>query len=167
MQLLKARKEDLKFIYFQMEQNFIREEIRDYFDAEKVFDNEKYVVYHIVVEGERVGFMTVWYLEGFIFLEHFVVYGQYRGRGYGGVAFDMLLQQSDILVLECEPPKTPVQKKRVDFYIRHGMIISEREYFQPPYRKGGEGCKLKLLSNVELTDFDKIVNILHKEVYGV
>ena len=64
MQLIKARKEDLQFIYSQMEQNFIHEEIRDYSDAEKVFDNEKYVIYHIVVEGERVGFMTVWNLEG-------------------------------------------------------------------------------------------------------
>lgn len=167
MQLIKARKEDLQFIYSQMEQNFIREEIRDYEDAKAVFDNEKYVIYHIVVEGERLGFMTVWNLEGFTYLEHFVVYAQYRSKGYGGVALDMLLNKSGLVVLECEPPVTLMQKKRVDFYTRHGMIISEREYFQPPYRKGGKGCKLKLLSNVELTDFDKIVNVLYKEVYGV
>lgn len=167
MKLIKAEKQDLQIIYSQMEQNFIREEIRDYEDAKTVFDNEKYTVLHIIEADEKVGFMCIWNLDGFTFLEHFVVYGQYRGKGYGGVALDMLLKQSDILVLECEPPETLVQKKRVDFYACHGMRVNDREYFQPPYRKGGEGCNLKLFSSKELPDFDGIVKTIYKEVYGV
>lgn len=167
MELIKTELTDMPYIYSQMEKNFIREEIRDFADAKAVFDNEKYTVYHVNEGGINVGFMCVWAICGITFLEHFVVYEPYRGKGYGGRAFDILKNSSKLLVLECEPPVTEVQKKRVDFYIRHGMVVNEQNYLQPPYRKGGEGCNLKLLSSTKLTEFEKTVSVIYKEVYGV
>lgn len=167
MHLTKAEIGDMADIYSQMESNFIREEIRDYPDALKVFGNEKYTVYHVVEEGEAVGFMCVWKLSHFSFLEHFVIFQQYRGKGYGGKAFDILKNERRLLILECEPPESPDKKRRVDFYLRHGMILNDDAYYQPSYRKDGEGCPLKLMSSDKLGSFKEVVKELYREVYQV
>lgn len=165
MELVKAAFSDMPFIYSQMEKNFIRDEIRDYEDAAAVFANEKYTVYHISENGDDVGFMCVWSLSGFSFLEHFVVYEQYRGKGYGGRALELLKAQCRMLILECEPPESPDQKRRWDFYVRHGMIGNKPDYWQPSYRKNGQRCYLKLMSSGELTSFSGVVKELYTEVY--
>ncbi len=167
MKLVEAKINDMPFIYSQMEENFIREEIRDYADALKVFDNKKYTVYYVVENGVTVGFMCVWSLCGFSFLEHFVIFQQFRGEGYGGTAFDILNKQSKLLVLECEPPEDVIKKRRVEFYKRHGMILNEEDYYQPSYRKDGEGCSLKLMSSKILVDFEDTVREIYREVYRV
>ena len=165
MELIKAELIDLPFIYSQMEANFIRDEIRDYQDAADVFGNDKYAVYHVLENGEKVGFMCVWSLEHFSFLEHFVIYDRYRGKGYGGMALELLKERSRILVLECEPPESLDQKRRWDFYTRHGMIGNEPDYWQPSYRENGQRCYLKLMSSAELVSFDNVVKELYTEVY--
>lgn len=165
MRFIKAKISDMANIYSQMEDNFVREEIRDYPDALKVFDNEKYTVYQIVNEDKVVGFMCVWNLSGFSFLEHFVIFKEFRNRGYGGIAFDMLTNQCQLLVLECELPEDSIKKRRVEFYKRHGMFWNEYDYYQPSYRKGGEGCNLRLMSSKELINFKAVVKELYREVY--
>lgn len=163
MELVRGGQDDLPELYEQMKQNFVREEIRDYADAARVFADKRYTLYHIV-EGERVGFMCVWELGDFTFLEHFVIYKRYRGKGYGGQAFDLLKQKSKLLVLECEPPTDELTIRRVNFYTRHGMILNAHPYRQPPYRAGGEGCELKLMTSTP-ADLTQIISTLYKEVY--
>lgn len=167
MRFVKAELSDMPDIYTQMEKNFIRDEIRDYEDAVKVFQNANYTIYHVLEKDEKVGFLCVWSLPIITFLEHFVIYDQYRGRGYGGRALELLKKQSSILVLECEPPEDPDQKRRWDFYINHGMIGNEPDYWQPSYRKNGQRCYLKLMSSCELPNFEDIVKALYTEVYKV
>lgn len=166
MEFIKAKVTDLPLIYAQMEENFIREEIRDFPDALKVFYKKNYSIYYIIVAGDTVGFMCVWELDGFSFLEHFVIFQNFRGKGYGGVAFDRLINHCSFLVLECEPPKDEMQKRRVAFYERHGMILNENKYFQPSYREGGKGCSLKLMSSRSLVNFDETVKEIYREVYN-
>lgn len=167
MKLVKAKISDMPHIYLQMENNFIREEIRDYCDALKVFHNPKYIVYHVVEKDVAIGFLCVWKLSGFSFLEHFVIYQQYRSKGYGGTAFEILNKQCQLLVLECEPPEDIIKKKRVEFYKRHGMIMNENDYYQPSYRKDGKGCNLKLMSSKALVNFEDTVKEIYREVYQV
>lgn len=166
MKLIRAGKKDLPLIYEQMTQNFVIEEIRDFIDAQKVFDNEKYTIFHINENNINVGFMCIWTLQEFTFLEHFVVYQQFRCKGLGGLALDLLKNQSSPLVLECEPPITHMQIRRLNFYMRHGFHMYNFDYTQPPYRKHGVGCSLKLMSTQEI-DFKKTVKELYTEVYGV
>ena len=119
----------------------------------------------MVDDGAAIGFMCVWNLSEFSFLEHFVIFQKFRGKGYGGIAFDILKNQCQLLVLECEPPEDPIKKRRVGFYERHGMIMNDNEYYQPSYRKDGEGCPLKLMSSKKLVNFEDIVKEMYKEVY--
>lgn len=167
MELVKAQLSDLPVIYSQMEKNFIRDEIRDYKDAAGVFGDEKYTVYHVLEKRDKVGFMCVWALSGFAFLEHFVIYEQFRGNGYGSQALEMLKSRHALLVLECEPPDSPDRQRRWDFYLRHGMIGNEPDYWQPSYRQNGQRCYLKLMSSRELSSFDDVVKELYTEVYKV
>lgn len=167
MELTEAKSSDMPQIYSQMEKSFIRDEIRDYADALSVFENKKYTVYHLRENGVNVGFMCLWRLSGFSFLEHFVVYESFRGKGYGAQALDLLKNSCPILVLECEPPETPMQQRRMDFYKRHGMIVNEQDYWQPSYRPNGEKCYLKLMSSAMLPSFHDTVKELYKEVYQV
>lgn len=157
----------MPFIYSQMESNFIRDEIRDYADALSVFENNKYTVYLLRENGETVGFMCVWNLSDLTFLEHFVVYENFRGRGYGAKALELLKNSCPILVLECEPPESASQQRRMDFYKRHGMIVNEQDYWQPSYRPNGEKCYLKLMSSAKLSNFNAAVKEIYKEVYKV
>lgn len=165
MKLTKAKLNEMPAIYSHMKNNFIYDEIRDYDDAVKVFDNEKYSIYYVIENDEKVGFMCVWDLVKFVFLEHFVIYEQYRCNGYGGKAFDLLKNRSPALILECEPPEGPDQKRRWDFYLRHGMIGNQPDYWQPPYRKDGQSCYLKIMSSIKLVNFKDIVRALYTEVY--
>lgn len=166
MELERIEKREMPSIYEQMRQNFVIEELRDYEDALRVCDNPKYCVYNIKLEDKKIGFMCVWRLNGFTFLEHFVINEKFRNKGYGGQAIDLLAQKFGILVLESEPPMTSIQERRIRFYERHGFTVYENDYMQPSYRKGGNGCKLVIMSTGTL-DFSSIVKELYSNVYGV
>lgn len=167
MQLIRADKGELKDIYAQMQKNFIPDEVRDYSDVERLHGNGKYAVYHIEENGEKIGFMGVWTLTGFAFLEHFVVYENFRNGGNGGKALDLLKEKFGAVVLEAEPPQEPMQIRRVKFYERHGMCLNPQEYWQPPYRESGNACNLKIMSYPRpLSNFKGTVKKIYKEVYG-
>ncbi len=166
MELERIEKREIPSIYEQMRQNFVIEELRDYEDALLVCDNPKYCIYNIKLEDKKIGFMCVWSLNGFTFLEHFVINEKFRNKGYGGQAIDLLAQKFGILVLESEPPMTSIQARRIHFYERHGFTVYKNDYMQPSYRKGGTGCKLVLMSTGAL-DFSSIVKELYGNVYGV
>ena len=166
MELERIEKQEISTIYKLMKQNFVIEEIRDYEDALLVCDNPKYCIYNIKLEDKKIGFMCVWHLSGFTFLEHFVIYDSFRNKGYGGQALDLLAQKFGILVLESEPPLTSMQERRIRFYERHGFTLYKNDYTQPSYRKGGKGCKLVLMSTGTL-DFSNIVKEIYSNVYGV
>lgn len=168
MRLSPATFGELPAVYAHLQLNFIHDEIRDFDDFIRVCGNGKFTVYHIEEDGERRGFITVWELEGTTFLEHFVIYEEFRNNGCGGRALETLKERYAELVLEAELPVEPVQIRRIGFYERHGFCLNAREYFQPPYRRGGAACPMKLLSYPnQLRDFDKTVKLIYNEVYSV
>ncbi len=167
MLFVKAELSDLPYIYSQMEMNFIHDEIRDYEDAVKVFSNKKYSIYILHEKSFIVGFMCVWALSTFSFLEHFVIYDEYRCQGYGGKALELLKKEFGTVILECEPAETDEQIRRMDFYMRHGMIKNEADYWQPSYRKNGGRCYLKLMSSEKLCNFNETVKEIYREVYQI
>lgn len=150
----------------QLELNFDLEERRDSQDQIEVFGEEKFVSWIIEENGERVGFMNVWEFGEFTYFEHFVVYERFRGNGCGGRALDMLLTRYKNVVLEAEPPAEGIRQRRISFYGRHGLKVNQQFYWQPPFRKSGKGCELKILSYPDyLSDFDGVVAKIYKDVY--
>ncbi len=167
MQLKQADTGDLKEVYALMVKNFIPDEVRDFADIKRLHGKGKFTVYNIEENDERLGFMTVWDLGGFAFLEHFVIREAYRGNGIGGKALTLLQKKYGNLVLETELPLDSLQKRRVNFYARHGMCLNPQDYRQPPYRENGKACDMKIMSFPHaLSDFAGTVEKIYREVYG-
>ena len=138
MTLKKAIFSDFDFIYGEMKKNFIPEERREYDFAREAMEHPAFTVYHIEEKGERVGFMTVWELGGFAYLEHFAVYDKYKNQGFGSRALGLLKERYGRIVLEAEPPEDELKARRIAFYERNGFFANSHLYFQPPYRHADE-----------------------------
>ena len=154
-------------IFDALERSFVPEERRERDDAQRLMAEGAYTAYHIIDGDIRVGVMTVWELEGFAYVEHFFTYPEFRNKGYGGEALSCIKEKYETVVLEAEPPRDELTKRRVSFYERNGFRKNERYYFQPAYRKGGNGVELVLMSWPELLhDFDRTATEIYRRVYG-
>ena len=69
IKLQKAAREDFDLVYDALEENFIPEERRERDVAHSLVEQGKYVIYHVEDGGARVGFITVWELSGFAFVD--------------------------------------------------------------------------------------------------
>ena len=166
MELVKIKEEEFDVVYDELEANFPIEERRRREDARAMLDRSEFDFLHVIEGGERVGFITLWYLDGFIFAEHFVTYEKYRSQGLGGRVLELLRERCPTLVLECEHPETPMAARRVGFYRRHGFCENEIEYHQPSYH-GGDGVPLMLMScPAPLEDAHTAVREIYAKVYG-
>lgn len=168
MILERAEKGDFAAIFDAMQASFPHEEMRDERAALAVFDDPAYTVYHLVTDGARVGFLTVWMLDGFVFGEHFVIYKTYRNRGLGGLAIDAATSRFGRMILEAEHPTTDIAARRLGFYRRHGFFVNPQPYLQPSYHEGEDDVPLALLSYpAPLTDieFDRAVTQIYAGVY--
>lgn len=168
MRLLRERGEKFSEVYSLMETSFPKSELRDGAAARAVLSDRRYRLYRITERGEFLGFVTVWKLSGFAFIEHFAMRPDIRGKGYGSLALAALGKKYPALVLEVEPPKTDIQKRRVAFYERCGFHLSLEDYYQPPYQKGCEPVRLMLMRYpTPIENHGEVKDLLYREVYGI
>ena len=164
--LAPAKKEDFDRIYSGMKESFIPEEIRDEDHAKSLLDKDEYIIYNILYKSAAVGFMTVWKLSEYAFLEHFVTYPEFRKMGYGKAALTRLAEIYEKIVLECEHPENEMKKRRFEFYKRCGFYPSDESYIQPSYRKGYDSVPLILMTYPRAeADSAQIITELYERVY--
>lgn len=126
-----------------------------------------------VTEGELFeGFISFWDLRNFVYVEHFAVRADIRGKGIGGRIFEELKKQAGKrpVVLEVELPDNDMARKRIAFYERHGLNVVDRNYRQPPYRKGETALTLLIMTTDTAfaeNHFDEIRDSIYTNVYGV
>lgn len=167
MELKEIKKEDFPKIYEEMTKAFPKEEIRDKEDALAVLSDSRFKIFHTVEDGVNIGFITMWDLGDFTFLEHFVTYPENRCKGYGRRVIELIKEAFGNLLLECEHPIGEMPERRFKFYESCGFKANDYPYVQPSYRKGGEGVPLVLMTYPkELTDKEATVKKLYREVYG-
>ncbi len=167
MRLVLSEKADLVQIYEQMQQNFCLDEIRDLPQAESVYANEKYHLYHLYEGDEKVGFIAIWEFEDFAFIEHFVTYANHRNKGFGAKALEVAKQRYNQLILEVEPPEEEMAARRFAFYQRQGFVPNDYLYMQPSYRENGNEVRLILMSYpCRLSDIEGNIKAIYREVYG-
>ena len=114
--------------------------------------------------------ITVWNLGGFYYLEHLATSPAVRNKGYGRKVMDKIRESfPGVIVLEVERPEEEMSIRRIGFYKRCGFLLCEKDYMQPPYRKGGEGLPLYLMfagaDSID-DDFERIRDRIYKEVYN-
>lgn len=102
----------------------------------------------ILLEGQFVGFISYWKLPDFIYLEHFAIHPHKRSHGVGRNVLNLIQERysEDKMLLEAEPPIAEIPLRRIRFYQRMGFELSDIPYIQPPYRKGGDTCPLKIMT---------------------
>ncbi len=105
--------------------------------------------YHFDMLFDRnvfVGLMLSWQTEGFVYVEHFCIMPDLRGRGYGGLALAQLARLGKTVILEIDPPVDAVSIRRKRFYEAAGYKANPYSHVHPPYHAGCKGHPLVVMS---------------------
>ncbi len=127
----------------------------------------------VLDDSTVLGFMNYWDLNGFLYLEHFAVAEEMRGKGIGAFLMDELKKTADGLpiILEAEPPdQNDIAARRVCFYERLGFTLNKYKYLQPPYSSGERPLLLSIMSYpnaLSRDEFLKTRNELYRGAYEV
>lgn len=153
-----------------MEYSFPGDERRDFEDQYAEFTKPPFRSLVREENGSIAGFMNYWQLNGFVYLEHFAVAKELRGRGLGSELMEKLCEITNCpLILEVEPPElSEAAVHRIGFYKRLGFFPNEYEYFQPPYHKGEKPVRLMIMSKpspLSKKQFTEIKNTLYRDAY--
>ena len=144
--LQKLKPEAFPALYELMQQSFHPAEIRTYAGELALLMREDYRVL-AVMAGETIqAFIAEWRLDGFCFVEHFAVNPAIRGKGLGTDVFGTYLEQTDCpVVIEVDDADTQEASRRVAFYERLQLRLSEIRYPQPKLRAAGEPVPLRMM----------------------
>ena len=136
-------------VYEKMSAAFPYEERRDFTDQKNCLKDSRFNFFEIYDDVNAVGFISLWNLNGFVFIEHLAIDSDKRSGGYGSKTVELVKKTyGKPLILEAEAPVTEQQIKRIRFYRRHGFKVNHYPYEQPSYH-GGEGVPLLVLSYPE------------------
>ena len=158
---------DFKEIY---ETSFPDDERREWTQLLEILDNKQFILNEIYDQQKYLGFISIWNLTEFNFIEHFAIRNTEQGKGYGTQTMEHVLStNSKPIVLEIEEPLTETARKRMEFYERLNFTVNDFSYFQPPYSIGKSSVKLLLMSypaKIKPEDFERIKDQIYHWVYG-
>ncbi len=145
------------------------DEHRSYAAQKALLREPSYAIVTAEEEGEIAAIMAVWSFDGFRYLEHFAVDASRRGQGIGAAMLaEYIGADTRRLVLEVEPPDTPVAVRRIGFYTRCGLTLCRFPYEQPPLNPGDGMLPLMLMSSGGLLSDGEAAAVrdtLYREVY--
>ena len=121
-------------------------------------------------DGLFVGILLCWQAQDFIYVEHFCIQPQLRGRRYGQRALELLRGQGKPVILEIDPPVDEVSKKRRTFYQRAGFHENPYPHVHPPYHQGVPGHALTVMScpaPLGQGEYGAFLSYLRQRVMGV
>lgn len=121
-------------------------------------------------DGQLQGFLLLWVLNDFVFVENFAVQPASRGLGLGSKMLAQLTDNFSLpVILEVEPPEDELTCRRVGFYQRNGFCMNECEYFLPCLHKSiQKSIQLKIMSTPQpLSDTAcrAAIEVLYHTVY--
>ena len=83
-------------------------------------------------ETKLHGFMFLWVLDDFVFVENFAVLPSSRNLGLGSSLLEQLRELYRLpVILEVEPPEDELTRRRVGFYQRNGFFLNDANYLLP------------------------------------
>ena len=162
-------KSDFIQFYNILTDSFPPDELRSRQEHLALLDEQVYKVWACYNAGQLQGFLTVWDLDGFAFIEHFAVKSSCRNSGLGGRMLHALsVKLGKRLCLEAELPETNLAKRRLNFYRRNGFAVNEYPYLQPALEEGKSPVPLYILTTdggINEEEFEKLVDQIYKVVY--
>ena len=111
-------------------------------------------------QEQLVGFIIYWQWNDVVFVEHFAIDPEQRGKQFGQQALAILLRiPYRYVILEVERPIDETSQRRVRFYERQGFTLNPFHYVQPPYQPGKPAVPMRLMSIPAITDEEEFINI--------
>ena len=153
-------------VYGLMQKSFPRDEIRTFADQKRLFSLPCFDMAVLENFTDIIGFISVWDLDGFNYVEHLAVAQKHRGLGYGSKIIKDYMKEhpAERYVLEVEPPRDEISKKRVAFYERLGFTFNDFEYIQPAL--SGKEVELRIMATGGALSEEEFENI-KKMLYGI
>lgn len=128
-------------------QSFPAHEQRQYPSQRSIMGHAQYH-YGLVMEGGALaGLMLFWETDAFIYVEHFCMLPELRGKGLGSRALALLGQRGKTVILEIDPPVDAVSVRRRQFYERAGFVSNPYAHVHPPYHREHTGHALVVMSS--------------------
>ena len=159
--------EKVSEILYAYQNSFPPDERRDNEQLQKLFNNENAEIISILNENENIGYLILWKLSDFVFIEHFEIFECFRGKSFGSDILQNLLQKHPKIVLESEPDYlSNIAAKRISFYKRNGFKVIDEQYIQPSYGEGKKPLTLFLLSSETTENVEKIKEEIYQKVYS-
>ncbi|MDR0971391.1 MAG: GNAT family N-acetyltransferase [Bacteroidales bacterium] len=130
-----------------------------------------FIIHKNEENNSPIGIISLWEFETFVYIEHFAIEEYERNNGYGKKVIDSLIKnEKKPIILEVEPPKGYIEKRRINFYKQFGFTLLKEQYLQPPYSKNNKPIPMKLMtkSSIELqkNEVFSFVKVIYKEVYN-
>lgn len=152
--------------------SFPEVERRDFSLVKGLMQTEPLFRVYVLLSGDvYAGFITAWFFDSFIYIEHFAVDASARNGGIGGEAFRQFLVMNDKpVILEVEMPDDDMSRRRIGFYERLGFSLNHQSYQQPPYRSHEGWLDMLLMSYGDIDvnrDFSRIKDNIYRHVSGL
>lgn len=130
------------------QESFPLEEQRSISMQRAAWEDPGYEFLAIIREGEVIGLLGVWHLEGVLFMEHFALSHSVRGSGIGSSLLKEYLATvpDEMVVLEIDPLVDEISRRRAEFYKRLGFHLTEHHHVQFPFRAEDSPLLLRIMS---------------------
>lgn len=130
--------------------SFPHHEQREAASQRAILTHEDYHFWLILEEERLLGILLCWEAEAFVYVEHFCMSPEVRGRGYGSRALKLVgalaKERGRCVILEIDPPVDEVSLRRKGFYERAGYRANPWTHVHPPYHAGAQGHALVVMS---------------------
>lgn len=151
------------------EQAFPADERRDWEQLTGMISTDRLTIFQIFCDHQFIGFINLWNLPGFIFIEHVAILPEMRSKGFGREVLERIQERAEKpVILEVEEPISSEATKRIQFYTSLNFRTNPGTYYQPPYHESKKAVKMIILSFPELLNeraFNQAKNQLYHYVY--
>lgn len=153
-------------IYNSYCKTFPEDERRDWEKLITLFSNPKAKIISVLHDSKNIGYLILWELSNYIFVEHFEVFEEFRSQKLGSYITNYLFENYPRIILEIEPEHLNENAaRRYAFYQRNGFRLIDEMYVQPSYGKGKKPLDLWLLSNYTPENLKEIKDEIYDIVY--
>lgn len=153
-----------------LEQSFPLEERRCRAEMQALLESAELELLTAQEDGLLHGFLMLWNLADFVFIENFAVAETMRGRGLGAQMLTYITEHWDKpQILEVEPPEAEICRRRIAFYQRNGFLLNHDPYWMPCLHGDGPAVPLLLMSKPKALTGEQVERVkaaLYRVVYA-
>ncbi len=149
--------------------SFPAHELRETASQRDIMSHPEYH-FDLIYDGSIwCGDILYWETTDFIYVEHFCVRPELRGKRIGQRALALLGERGKVVILEIDPPADDISIRRKGFYERCGYRENPFAHVHPPYHAGNSGHTLVVMSfprPISAAEYAGFSNYLKSTVMG-